>query len=804
MTPIRRQLENWFGSFTELVYRKKYTAFISALLLTLGLTYQIKDIKFDTRDESFFHTDDPALMAYNAFRDQFGQDDLFIIALKPKNGLSRSFFTTLHDLHRALEAAVPYLDDITSLVNGRVMRADGNTLIVEDLMENPPATDSDIKRLLELIDRYPMYENLLLSTDRSIACILIKARAVLETTGEEFLSGFETDDAPSDSAGPNYLSNAQNVEIAAAIQQIVAEIQDPNIEIYLSGTPAFVADIQMAIQRDLGIMVPLSLLVIIVLLSVLFRRVSGVIYPLVTVVLSLLSCLGIMSLAKVPMTNVFQILPTFLIVVGIGDSVHILTIFYRLHRRDTDKRRAIVQAVSFAGLPVLMTSLTTACGLMSFIWADVASVAQLGWVASIGVMLAFLYTVVMLPALIAIFPVRSTRPGQHSLHQRTDRLFAWIARVTTRYPIRIAVISMVIVGTASIYASSVRLSHSALTWFPEDAPIRIATEKLNRINGGSVMLEITVDTGIENGLHDPQLLTRMDEAADAIAAIDVNGIQAGKVWSIADMLKEINRALHEDKDEAYALPGSRALIAQELILFEASGSDDLEDFTDSTYRIGRLSVLAPFTDAVLYKDYLDQVKKSLEPYFRSDAVTVTGHISLFIQLIRNFITSMVKSYSIALVVITLLMLLMIGRIRIGLMSMVANVVPIACIFGVMGALSIPLDMATILIGSIVLGLVVDDTIHYLHHFRRAYDETGSVEGAVYETLTTTGRALFVTSMVLCGGFLIYTAGYLASNVRFGLLAGSAVLFALAADFFLVPALLSIVYGRRRADHAADF
>jgi predicted RND superfamily exporter protein len=155
---------------------------------------------------------------------------------------------------------------------------------------------------------------------------------------------------------------------------------------------------------------------------------------------------------------------------------------------------------------------------------------------------------------------------------------------------------------------------------------------------------------------------------------------------------------------------------------------------------------------------------------------------------------MAKSYSFAIVVITLLMIILVGRIRIGLMSMVANVSPIICILGVMGMKNIPLDLSTMLVGSLILGIVVDDTIHFLHHFRRAFEETSDVEQAVRDTLHTTGRALFITSMVLCGGFFIYTVAYLANNVRFGIVCGSAVLFALAADFFLVPALLSLVYG----------
>ena len=258
MTPVRQQLENWFADFTGHIYGRKYTALFSMLLLTAALTFHIKDIKFDTRDESFFHSDDPALLAYNAFREQFGQDDVFIVALQPEKGLTRSFWTTLYDLHMALETAVPYLDDITSLVNGRILRANGNTLIVEDLMKTPPETDADLKRLLDLIDRYPLYENLLVSADRTLASILIKARAFLETTGEDLLEGFDTNLSRAGDSGPAYLSNAQNVEIAAAIQKVVTEYQDRGSAIYLSGAPAFVADIQKAIQRDLRMMVPLS------------------------------------------------------------------------------------------------------------------------------------------------------------------------------------------------------------------------------------------------------------------------------------------------------------------------------------------------------------------------------------------------------------------------------------------------------------------------------------------------------------------------------------------------------------------
>ncbi|MCI5221906.1 MAG: Fis family transcriptional regulator, partial [Candidatus Electrothrix sp. AR4] len=242
-------------------------------------------------------------------------------------------------------------------------------------------------------------------------------------------------------------------------------------------------------------------------------------------------------------------------------------------------------------------------------------------------------------------------------------------------------------------------------------------------------------------------------------------------------------------------PDNRKLIAQELMLFESSGSDDLEDFTDSTFQTARFSILAPFDDAVLYAEYTDKVLEYLNGQFPNSSVTLTGKIRLIVQIVSNALTTMAKSYTISLVIITLLMIIMVGRIRIGLMSMAANVVPIICILGLMGMKNIPLDLSTMLVGSLVLGIVVDDTIHLLHHFRRAFEKTGDLETSVRETLLSTGRALFITSMVLCGGFFIYTVGSLANNVRFGIISGCSILVALAADFFLVPALLSIAYSK---------
>jgi predicted RND superfamily exporter protein len=795
MANLHNTFEQRFSQTTRWVYDRKYMVLVIMLLVTAFLAAQTPELTIDTRDESFFHDDDPTLLAYNEFRDTFGQDDTFIIALKPQNGLTPEVMQSLFSLHRELESSVPYLDEVYSLVNARIVRAEGDTLIVEELMQAPPQTDTKLRQLLKRVDRYPLYDNLLISKDRRIVFILVKAQALISLSDDDPMAGFSEDgSAPPPAA--TYLSNDQNMEINEAIHKAAAKYRDREIAFHFAGTPAFVAEIQKGILKDMVTMVPLSFGIITLFLMLLFRRLSGVVYPVITVALSLASCLGIMAIVGIPISNAIQILPIFLIVVGIGDSVHILTIFYRNYQASGDKRRSIVDAVGFAGLPVLMTSVTTAMGLLSFAWADVAIIAQLGYIAPVGVMLAFLYTVVLLPALIAIFPVKRPKAvgGRHLL---PDRIFDAIARTTTAHPLIVAVVCTCILSAAAWGALSVKFSHNSLTWLPADAPIRQSTQFLDRVNGGTVMLEVTIDSGLSGGMHNPDLLHRIDAAVQAIPTMSIHDIRAAKATSLSDMLKEIHRCLNQDRQEFYTVPDTRQLIAQELLLFESSGSDDLEEVIDSEYQISRLSILAPFKDAILYKDYVDQIETYLKQQLPGQTIRLTGHMVIFVQMIERFITSMAKSYTIALVVITLLMVLLIGRIGIGLMSMVANIAPVLCIFGLMGFAGIPLDMATILIGSIVLGLVVDDTIHFLHHFRKAYDETLDLPTAVRETLHTTGRALAITSMVLSGGFFIFTASFLKGNIRFGWLTGCAVLLALAADFFLVPALLTLAMRRKK-------
>ncbi|GAG09659.1 unnamed protein product, partial [marine sediment metagenome] len=259
--------------------------------------------------------------------------------------------------------------------------------------------------------------------------------------------------------------------------------------------------------------------------------------------------------------------------------------------------------------------------------------------------------------------------GDEKKYTTMDIFLVKVGRIATGHPYKILMISTIIIALSIAGAMKIRFSHDILRWFPKNNFVRIATEKIDKELRGSISLEIIVDTGKENGLYDLDILNRMEETAAYMETLEVGKIFVGKAWSLTTILKETNRALNENRKEFYTIPQDKKLIAQELLLFENSGSDDIEDFTDSQFSKARLTIKLPFEDAIAYSNFLDVVNEHFQQNYPDVKITTTGMTALLFRTVTNAIASMARSYIYALIVITILMILLIGRLRIGLLSM---------------------------------------------------------------------------------------------------------------------------------------
>ena len=794
MSNWRVNTEQKFASFAKLIVAHRFKTLFLLLIFIAALASNLPKITMDTSTEGFLFPDDPQILMYNDFRNQFGRDEKIIVAVKTKDVFDPKFLKKLFALHSELERELPYIKEINSLKNARKTTGTEDALIVEDLFVDGIPKD---KKTLAAIKTYAsgnsIYENLYLSEDGTFTTIMITTNTYTsagEKSSEDELSdGFDETDSSSEPLA--FISVQETNELITKMESILDKYRSDDFKIYDAGSPIVTKNLQSTLIADMSKFIFYVIATIAFLLFVMFRRLSGIILPLIMVVLTLLATVGSMALAGAPITSMTQILPSLLLAVGVGDSVHLLAMFYHKFDEIGDKKEAIAYALGHSGLAIVMTSVTTAASLSSFSISDIKPVADLGIFASIGVMIALLLSLVFVPVMLAILPIKHNENAEES-HGILDDIMVSIANISITYSRTIAASSVVIIVASILLASQMHFSHNPLHWFKADNSVRINTETIDHELKGSISIEVVLDTHEENGVYDPVFLNTLDAVSKEIYTFKGEHYFIGKIVNVADVLKEIHMALHENKESYYVIPQDPDLIAQEFLLFENSGSDDLEDIVDSQFSKTRLSIKAPWVDSVEYVTLINQLDTLLASKFGKDVtISITGTLPILATTITKSIESSIESYIIAFIIIALLMVLLIGNLKLGLLSMLPNLTPI--MFGVafMVVFDLPLDMFTILIGAIAIGMVVDDTIHYMHNFQRYYLLHNDVDEAIRLTLHSTGRAIFITSIVLSSGFFVFMFASMTNLFNFGLITGVTVLMAMLTNLFLTGSLMKI-------------
>jgi len=792
---MHTKLEKRMGRLGSFIHDNPFKVLlVLALLLAFPISH-LPQIKMDTSTEGFMHPDDPVLLTYNKFREQFGRDERVILAIKNDNIFSLEFLKKLRNFHQDLATDVPYLNDINSLFNVRNTRGEGDKLITDDLLEPFPTT----KKELELIKKRALashfYKNLFINEAGTMTTIILETDAYssqglkIVSAEDEFDDEFE-EETPSNSDVPKvFLTDQENAELLKVVHEIADKYRKEGLEIFVAGSPAVNNALKAQMRADMQKFMRITFLIIFIFLFVIFKRASAVFYPLLVIVLSLLATIGSMAWAGVAFKLPTQIVPSLLLAVSVGATVHILSIFFDKFNEIGNKKEALSYTLEHSGLAIAMTSFTTAIGVGSFAGSAVAPISDLGMFASLGVLISLLLTLTLLPALLSLTKLK---PKPKKELGNIDKLMGKLAVIPVKHTKKVLGMSAFLVIVSLIVSTQISLSHNPLKWFQADNENRVSTEVIDDKMNGSVTIELIIDTQKKDGWIDPLKLQKLDDLTAKFETYVDPHTHIGKVISLATIVKETNRALHENKEEFYIIPKDENLLSQEILLFENSGSDDLEDVTNANFSKVRVSIKLPWVDSIQALDVLAYVKSETYKVFPQDKIDNTGMVPLLINTFSQAISSSVMSYFIAGIGISFMMMIILGSVRLGLISMIPNLAPIIMGLFVMYIAKMPLDMFTLLIGSIAIGLAVDDTIHFMHNFKRYYLEHGDASKAIEHTFYTTGKAMVITTIVLALGFYAYMAAQMISVQNFGILTGSVIIFALLSDLFLAPALMMIV------------
>lgn len=797
-----------FGHWARWVTRRTTLVLSLCSLLTLGFLALATQLRIDTSFKSMMVADPESARVLQTVQEKFGREDLFVVLVEG-DVFSDAFLNRLTGLHRELETIDPELQSFgrpdraavadnpdagePTVVNGHggkvVQRV---TSLASVVVAVPEGTDL---RVSALLDGYPKRRSL-----EAVRALALERRSVVGNfVGEAGLHAVLT-------VQTAFTDQDDTVRIYGAIQEVVARYQAADFRVSVTGAPGLGAEVYHLTLRDGVVVSGLSLLLMGALLLFTFRRPLGSVAPLLVVGQTVIWTAGAMALFDVPLTLLSAVTPTFIFCVGLGDSIHLQSVTQQKVADGMTSQAATVHAVEHVGKPVLFTSLTTAIGLASFQTSSLAAIRQFGVFSAFGVMVAMVLSLTMLPALLSRGALAQanarTKPllSSHVLAQ----LLAGCNRLSRstggRRGVLLAAVLFSLICALGI--SQVRMEHYPLTWLPEESAARTAIEALDRHVGGAADFTLLVERPQGGDVRELALLQQLEGLErDLLAYRDPDGhgqVVKGTV-GLLDLLRETWAALSGGTPTDAELPPDQRCVYDTFTVIEAGAPSFLRRFITTDHDVAVMYARTAWLDDGAFQNLIAHIQSRVAARFGPDVrVGLAGAVYDAAASGMVVLPDLVSSFGVAFLVITALMVAALGDVRLGVLAMVPNLLPILAVVGFMGAAGIRLDLSTLVVASVGIGIVVDDTIHFLFHFKTHYRRSADVDASVEQAFRRAGPAMIQTSVVLVAGFLVCLAAEL-NNIRmFGLLVAVTVVVALLVDLVFVPALLRSVYPSRRA------
>ena len=643
------------------------------------------------------------------------------------------------------------------------------------------------------------------------------------------------------------------------MSKAIYEKYETQFEFFPVGTPPLM-EFMLGMLDEMQVLGMILVLIFILLLWILFRSFSAVIWPLVTILLSIAWAWGIPAWAGIVLTSMISLTIMLIFAVGIADCVHVMSAYFTFRREGEEHYIALSHAYSKTGLAILVTTVTTMCGVMALTTSDLAMIQVFGWTSAAGVFLAFFFTIVLLPILLDLWHPGdpdadasfADRLGKrwHSLKKNTKlsiaaiyfaAVFALLGLAVGSYIALVTILTYVVVNwqkaileavpgiverypylimtafagifVACLYGmSQIRIDSNMAELTREDSILQRAYNVVDENMAGSQSMEIVINTNAIDGMMNPRLLQAVDELQTRIEARYPN--EVSRTNSLANIVKETNKVMNDNDPAFDRIPDSELMVSQLLYLFNSSNPEDRRSLVSDDYSKSHISISAYNAGSYQYQAFFTEMEEEiadtfagLESEIPELQVTVTGGMAIMMRMADDLARSQYTSLLLALGIISVIMIVTLGSFQGGLLAMIPNMIPAVLSFGLMGLFGLPLDADTLLIAPIIIGIAVDDTIHFMTHYRIDLARTGSISKALISTIRDVGQAVMFTTMILALSFaLLSFSGHL-GMAKMGFFGAIAIFFALLCDLFLIPAMIIVfkpTFGVKDANIEIDF
>ncbi len=743
-------------------------AILLATLLLVGVAASgARFLTFSDNYRDYFSPDNPDLAAYEALQNIYTKTDSVLFLVAPKDGqvfTRRTLATVIHLTQAAWK--MPYAIRVDSVTNFQHTRADGDDLVVSDLVENVAAlSDAEIAERKAIALGEPLLRNSLLSPRAHVTGINV------------------TVSMPEGNA-------TALPEVIAAARRLSAAVRarDPNVDIHLGGMVTVNAAFMEHAEGDVKKLMPIVFGVMLLVTALTLRSFSGTLATLLVIAFSVASAMGIAGWLGVHLNGASASAPLVILTLAVADSIHLLVAIFHGLRAGRPKRAAISEAIETNVGAIFLTTLDTVIGFLMFNFSEVPPYRDLGNIVALGIAGAFLFSIFFLPALMAVLPLRP-RPAADGSHDARMIQFAdWVIRHRRRLTWGV---SLVAVGLMTAIPRNT-FDDDFFKYFDKSTTFRQDIDFITDHLGAVYQLDYSLGSESEGGITDPAYLARLDAFANWYRSQP----EVTHVTSLIDVMKRLNQNLHGDEKAAYRLPATREEAAQYLLLFEMSlpFGQDLNALISVDKSASRLVALLRNVSS----NEASALDARAQQWLRDHAPATmqargTGPTIIFAEIGRRNTRSMIVGDIVGVVLISGVMMVALRSVKFGLLTLAPNLVPLGMSLGIWGLWVGRVGMDVGPVTAMTFGLLVDDTVHNMTKYLHARRKLGMVpEAAIRYTFSTVGWAMGVASLILVAGFLVLTFSAFQFNVSMGQLAAITIVLALVTEYLLLPPLLMVI------------
>ena len=754
--------EPFIQRYISFVITHPWRIFIMTLLVVMSAGSGGRFIEFTNDYRVFFSEENPELQAFEEMQNIYTKTDnvLFVIAPEDNNVFNSSTLNMISELTE-LSWQIPYSTRVDSITNFQHTVAKEDDLLVGNLVDRRATLSlNDISYVREVALNEPLLVNRLVSASGHVTGVNVTIQ----------LPGMSLTEVP---------------EVAQFARELkrTLEANYPNHKIYITGLAMMNNAFGESSQNDMTSLVPMMFLTIIVVLGILLRSFSATISSIMMIFFTIIFAMGLMGWLGWKLTPASASAPTIIMTMAVADTVHLLVTFLHNLRKGMNKADAIADSLRINIQPIFITSVTTAIGFLSMNFSDVPPFHDLGNVVAIGVLFAFVLSVTTLPAMVILMPMRIK-----VREEQKNGVMNSVANIVIEHRKFLLLVMGLIAIALIAFLPQNKLDDGFVEYFDESVDFRQATDFSSQNLSGIYTIQYSLDQGGSGGVSEPKFLENVEIFSEWLRAQD----EVMHVQTITDTFKRLNKNMHADDPDFYRLPASRELAAQYLLLYELSLPYGL-DLNDQI-GIDKSQTRLIITLENLYTEEMLGLEKRMSDWLDSNiedvSYTVASPSLMFAHIGKRNVNSMLAGTTLALIVISFILILALRSRRIGLISLAPNLIPAGMAFGLWGLMVGQVGLSLSVVAGMTLGIVVDDTVHFLSKYLRARREKGMDEKeAVRYAFNTVGVALWVTSLVLVMGFLVLSQSHFSLNSDMGAMAAITIAIALIMDFLFLPPLL---------------